>query len=222
MPRPASVFELPDDAVLPPVDQLITERPTTWLGFALEWIRQSRPVPVFIRKFALPPEAEAREVFLFGARHPMADFLIDGESWGDDGHFIEYFAIDQSANGRWNVHRLRQRGHSVLYSDRDESEQDCVPAKQIADPIELSLDEPPAWKLWVADWPTFDGKPMLFLGQVKPPENDVTRELFTWISTAYLFCAVTPDGMRYKISEQDRGAQTAEEHYELEDRLSRK
>src|SRR5206468_10494678 len=131
----------------------------------------------------LPAEAETRDVYLFGARHPMGDCLVDGESWGDDGHFIEYFAIDQKPEGTWNVHRLRQRGHSVLYADRDESEEDCVPAKTIRDPTALSLGQPPAWKLWVADWPTCGGHPMLFLGQVKPPENEVTRELLNWLTT---------------------------------------
>jgi len=221
MSRPASVFELPEGLALPPVDELITDRPTTYLGLPVDWTRRSKPVPVFIRSFALPPEAGATQVYLFGTRHPIGDCLVGGESWGDDGHFIEYFAIDENTDGGWNVHRLRQRGHSVLYSDRNENDQDYVAAKEIDDPIGLSLDKPPAWKLWVAEWPTCEGKPMLFLGQVKPPENDVTRELLNWITTIYLFCAVTSKEMRYKIAEQDRGAQTAEEHYELEEKLDR-
>jgi hypothetical protein len=216
----ASVFALPDGFVLPPVDELITDRPATLYGLLLEWTRHSKPDPVFIRAFALPTEAEAPQVYLFGARHPNRDCLIDGESWADEGFFIEYFAVDASAYGGWSVHRLRQRGHSVLYSDRDESEQDYVPAKKIKDPNALSIKNPPAWKLWAADWPTCDGHPMLFLGQVTPPENQVTRERLSWVHTIYLFGAVTPDGMRYKITEQDRGAQTAEEHYELEEQLA--
>ncbi len=221
MSPPASVFELPDDFMLPPVLELISDRPTTWLGMPVEWMRASRPVPVFIRRFDLPADFGASEVYLFGARHPIADAVVGGESFGDEGFLIEYFAIDQNPSGGWNVHRLRQRGHSVVYSDRDEHEQDCVPAKEIADSIGLSIHKPPAWKLWVADWPTCDGKPMRFVGQVKPPENDVTRELLNWLCTVYLFCSTSEAGTRYKIVDQDRGAQTAEEHYELEEQLGR-
>ena len=221
MSRPASVFELPDDFVLPPVDELIDDRPTRWLGMPVQWTRSSRPVPVFLRKFDLAAESEAREVYLFGARHPISDALVGGESFGDEGFFIEYFAIDANPAGGWAVHRLLQRGHSVVYSDRDEETEDYVPAAEIDDPIGLSIHEPPAWKLWVANWPTCNEKPMRFVGQVKPPENDVTRELLNWLCTIYLFCSTSDAGTRYKIVDQDRGAQTAEEHYELEEQLSR-
>jgi hypothetical protein len=220
MTPPPSVFDLPDNFALPPADELITERPATLSGFPVEWTRPSRPVPVFIRAFDLQRDAKGDKVYLFGARHPMGDCLIDGESWGDDGFFMEYYAIDERPTDGWNVQRLRQRGH-VVYSDRDEDQPDCIPAKEVDDPVGLSIQKPPAWKLWVADWPTCDGKPMLFLGQVKPPKNEVTEELLEWVCTLYLFCAEAAEGMRFKLVTQDRGAQTAEEHYELEEQLSR-
>jgi hypothetical protein len=121
--------------------------------------------------------------------------------------------IDRNPAGGWNVHRLLQRGHSVVYFDGEEETEDRVPAAEIDDPIGLSIHEPPAWKLWVANWPTCDEKPMGFVGQVNPPENDVTRELLNWLCTIYLFCSTSDAGTRYKIVDQDRGAQTAEEHY---------
>jgi hypothetical protein len=219
MTRPASVFDLADDLVLPPANELITDRPSTLIGLPIEWTRSSKPVPVFISSFDLAPGVDGEKVYLFGARQPMRDCVVDGESWGVDGFFMEYYAIDANPGGGWNVHRLRQRGHSVVYADRDEDEEDCVQAKTIADPIVLSIRKPPAWKLWAAEWPTCDGKPMRFVGQVKPPKNEVTEELLEWVSTLYLFCAQSAEGTRYKLVKQDRGAQTAEEHYELEDQL---
>lgn len=223
MSRPASVFDLPDDFVLPPADELIRDRPTTWFGFPVEWLTSSSPVPVFMQKFGLAPDVGSTAVYLFAARLPVAEALFDGEAWADDGFLIEYFAIDKNPDGDWTAHRLRQRGHSVVHADRNEGQTDCVPAKAIDDPITLSIHEPPAWKLWVADWPTCDGKPMRFVGQVKPPDNDVTRSLLVspWDVTIYLFCAPSDGGTRYKLVTQDRGAQTAEEHYELEEHLAR-
>lgn len=36
-----------------------------------------------------------------------------------------------------------------------------------------------------------------------------------------VFCACSDEGMRYELVAQDRGAQSAEGHYELEEQLSR-
>jgi hypothetical protein len=220
MSRPASVFELPDDFLLPPVDELIDDPQRGGWGCRCNGHAPPDRYRSSCESSILQPSLRPGRS-LFGARHPISDALVGGESFGDEGFFIEYFAIDRNPAGGWNVHRLLQRGHSVVYSDGEEETEDCVPAAEIDDPVGLSIHEPPAWKLWVANWPTCDEKPMRFVGQVKPPENDVTRELLNWLCTIYLFCSTSDAGTRYKIVDQDRGAQTAEEHYELEEQLSR-
>ena len=53
------------------------------------------------------------------------------------------------------------------------------------------------------------------------PIQRATRSLFTRGETLYLFSAEAGDRRGYKIFEQDRGAQTAKERYELEEHLSR-
>ncbi len=98
---------------------------------------------------------------------------------------------------------------------------DGVPAREVKDPAALAPHVPPAWKASEASWPTHEGTPMHFSGQMALPKTDVTSNFFSWRSTFFLFYAESGDRSVYKIFEQETHAQTAEEHYELEEQLYR-
>lgn len=206
-----SVSNLPEDAVMPPIDALLSGRPTAWQGLSITWSSARAPVPVYLARF---PSAGPRgsAIFLFGVRHNLADALLEGKSLGS-GHFIEYIVVRAEAGGGWKTHRLLQR-QSVTFSEADEKK-DYVQASTLGE-RGFVADEPPRWESESdAIWPTCNGEPMVFLGQVALPETKLTRAFFTWNVSAYLFQG-RDSGGTFKVVGQPRGAQTAEEHYESE------
>jgi hypothetical protein len=217
-----TVTEPPEGLTLPPIEDLIDGPPNSWIGMPVEWQSVPTPEPVFLRTFDIPRAGHRRDtVFLFGARYSVADALVGGESFGE-GYFVEYFVVEEAHDGSWIVHRLRQRG-SVAYTESEESrdDPDYVQAEEITDPAAFALHTPPIWKRSEALWPTYAGTPMQFIGQIEIPDTELTRNLLSSGQTVYLFSAEAPDHSHYKIFEQDTHAQTAEEHYELEERLQR-
>jgi hypothetical protein len=209
-----SLSEPPPD--LPPVEDLIDGPPDSLIGMPIEWRSVPAPEPVFLRMFGT-------DVFLFGARYPMAEVLMDGEPFAPDGHFLEYYIVDRSAGGDWEIHRLHQRGSpgTVAYAEVNDSADD-LPATEIDDVASLSSGRPPAWKATEASWPTYRGSPMRFLGQIDLPETEITRNWLASGQTVYLFAANEPDTTHYKIFMQQTSTQTAEEHYALEEELERR
>lgn len=218
-----SLTEPPTD--LPPIENLIDEPPTSLLGMPIEWRSRPIPEPVFLRTFHLGPSGVPEDtVFLFAASYNMADVLLDGKSFGDEGFFVEYFVIDRSG-GEWVLHRLGHHGaaDSVAYAEADESGDDSpdIAASEIDDPARFALDKPPKWKASEASWPSYRGAPMKFIGQIYLPETEVTRNSLPWGHTLYLFVANAADRRQYKIVAQETHGQTAEEHYELEEQLQK-
>ena len=57
---------------------------------------------------------------------------------------------------------------------------------------------------------------MRFVGQIDLPENAVTRKFLTWDDSVFVFWQSLGGGSVYKITEQSISAQTAEEHYAME------
>ena len=211
-----SVFELPDDVSLPPIHELVVGKPARWQGMPVEWSSQADPVPVYIARFAVPEgSAEAGDVYLFGARHELSEALVGGESFGE-GNFVEFFVATEASGGGWRLQRLLQQ-ESVTYSESEE-EGDYVFVEEISDPAALSIHEPPAWDATEADWPTYRGRPMRFIGQVALPETDLTRTLLTWGITVYLFGARANGHTSFKIVRQKTEAQSAKQHYADEER----
>lgn len=205
-----SIGKLPEDAVVPPLDVLPRGRPTTWQGLPVTWSSQREPVPVYLARFpsADPP---ADDVFLFGMRHNLADALLEGESLGT-GHFVEYIVVRADLGGGWKIHRLIQR-QSVTFSEAEEKK-DYMQASTLRE--RSYVNEAPRWESeGDALWPTNNGEPMIFLGQVALPETKLTRAFFTWGMSVYLFQGRNCGGV-FKIVVQPRGEQTAEEHYESE------
>lgn len=209
-----SVNEVPEGVDLPPIEDLIFGRPTSWQGLPIEWSSGEDPLPVFLAQFIVGGVGcEEEMVYLFGARYSLSEALVGGESLGD-GHFVEYFVVKKGSNCCWTVHRLLQR-ESVTFSEWDER-QDYLPAMDVADPVALSSHDPPAWDATEAVSPTFRGEPMHFLGQIEIPETDITRTRFTWGVTAYLFRLRVGEEDCFTIVEHETEAQSAEEHYESE------
>ena len=115
---------------IPPVHELIRDRPTSWNELDVQWTSDRRPDPVLIARLSLPTEGRgADEVWLFAARHELSEALVDGVDLGG-GYFVEYFVVEQAGSAAWRVHRLLQRS-GVAYSeleDRDARE----PMRRIA------------------------------------------------------------------------------------------
>jgi hypothetical protein len=205
---------VPLPADLPPMDVLILERPSVWLGKQLEWLKGEMPPIVFIQEFR--HHADQRRVFLFGAKYDVSEVLAAGRSYGH-GCFVEYFAVTKT--DEWRAHRLIQRGGSVTYSESGEKNDHLMAASTL---IPKNLGSP-RWKPTTAFWPTTGGSPMAFIGQASIEENSVTRSHLTWDETIFLFWSGANGNDCYKIVEQD-GTQTEDEHYlhEIENSLTRK
>ena len=198
---------------MPPIDELVVGRPSSWVGMTIKWSSTSNPIPVFLDSFVTPQAAAADRVFLFGARYDLAEALVGGESLAP-GYFVEFFVIRRGSN-TWNLHRLLQR-KSVTFSATDET-LDYLDARSVNDPNKVSVNRAPHWKVSDAVWPTNRGVPMMFLGQVAPPETTLTRSLFMWGSDVFLFWDGRSGLDVFKLVQQDIGAQTADEHYDAEE-----
>jgi hypothetical protein len=208
-----TVFPLRHDITLPPITDLVSGRPTRWLGLPVVWQVSHEPVPVYIGRWSLP---DKRDVFLFGARYDLAEAEVGGQSLAP-GHFVEFFAVTGGGD-RWETTRLLNR-LSVTFSATDE-QGDYVPATALSDPVSRSVTEPPHWAhRSEAQWPTSDGTPMTFVGQVQLPRTPITETRLTWDATFYLFWSRSDAGPdTFKLVQQDPLAQSAEDHYADEER----
>jgi hypothetical protein len=186
----------------PPITDLVRDPPASWQGLPVSWTSEFPPSPVFVAQFTIAPE---RDVWLFRASYSLTEALVDGDELGG-GYFVEYFVADEDAAQTWAVHRLLQR-ESVTYAESDERD-DYVAAADVGNQGALSIHGPPAWVAADPIWPTQAGNPMQFVGQRAVDEG--AFEL-------YLFWVRAGAGNVFKIVEQERGAQSAESHYEDEE-----
>ena len=139
---------------------------------------------------------------------------LNGKSLGN-GYFVEFFVVERTTSSVPIVHRLNQ-GESVTFSDMNETK-DYIPAAEIENPTEFSVAEKPLWEGSEAIWPTAGGTPMVFVGQVALPKNEVTQKLLTWNTNVYLFCRSLGGTSRFKIVTQKAEFQSAEAHYSQEE-----
>lgn len=205
------VSEPAPGVVLPPIVGLLTSRPVSWQGMELKWAQEGHPVPVFLKDLVLDEVTADGRAFVFGARYNLAHVLVGGQNLGR-GHFVEYVVVVRARDGTdWQVHRLLQR-KSVTYSATDDRD-DTRRAREVSKPAQLSIRNPPRWKVSEAEWPTHSGELMKFVGQFTVPENRVSRVFFTWNVTAYVFWSGKNQQDCFKIVEQRPHEQTAEEFY---------
>lgn len=200
----------------PPWSSIPTSRPTRWSGRSIEWLSDKPPIPVILGAFSATEVGG--EIFVLGARYALTEARIEGRSY-DQGFFVEYFVVNETLPGEWKTRRLLQRG-GLTYAQSDDC-QGFVAARAIQDPGVQSSFDPPRWKASAAIWPTHNGQPMRFLGQLALTDSAVARTLFTWGVNAYLFTAQADNDLQFQIFEQEANQQTAEEHYADEARRAK-
>lgn len=203
---------IPSEAEIPPIDNLLFNRPTCWSGLSIRWLTNTAPEVVFVHQFAAWGSDAPVEMFLFGARYDLSEVELEGTTLGP-GHFVEYIVASRRERSEWSVCRLLQHA-SPTFSDRSEKG-DYIFAREMSNIAVLSVARPPSWDVSEAIWPTIGSKPMLFIGQVTLPDTPITREHLTWDVSVYLFWNRLEDTDRFKVVEQAHG-QTAEDHYTTE------
>jgi len=207
-----SIKTIPREVEIPPVEDLVCSRPTSWSGFSIRWLTNTAPVIVFVHRFAAWGSDAPVEMFLFGARYDLSEVELEGATLGP-GHFVEYVVASRRKGSEWSICRLLQHA-SPTFSDRSEKG-DYVFAREMSNIAALSVARPPRWDLSEAIWPTIDSKHMLFIGQVSLPDMPITREHLTWDVSVYLFWNRAEGRDRFKVVEQAHG-QSAEDHYATE------
>ena len=184
-----------------------------WLDYTITWPKGLEVPPVFLGQFAIPSGEDRsgpRDMYVFGFRLDLDKSDFSDDTYG--GFFVEYAVVEfPSEKTHWLSQRMDNTTYSSLYEKKD-----CMWAYEIKRVDELSLGSRPRWKKSEAEWATFQGNPMRFVGQIDLPENNVTRKFFTWDKSTFLFWQPSATGSVYKITTQNISAQTAEEHYAKE------
>ena len=186
-----------------------------WKDYTIRWPKGLEVPPVFLGQFAIPPgedRSSLLDVYVFGFRLELnraefSDFPVP------DSFFVEYAVTEFPSR---KTHWLSQRMYNTTYSSIFEKK-DCTPATEIKRVDKLSLGRRPRWKKSEAEWATYQGQPMRFVGQIDLPENDVTRKFLTWDKSVLVFWQSIVAGSVYKITTQGISLQTAEEHYAMEE-----
>lgn len=184
--------------------------PTQWHGLPIEWETGYIPIPVFITQFTL----FNRDIYVFGVRYETSKAFVKGKNL-PVGYFIEYIILEYSINNK-SIHYLKQN-KSATYSVNPEKNDYIAVSDMKKNIKELSLGNPPLWKIVDAQWPTFNGKLMFFLGQVSLIENEITKFYLTWDKILFIFYTTQADDKNiFKITTQDIDYQSIDEHYNLE------
>lgn len=194
----------------PPFAALPATRPQRWLGMTLEW--ESTAIPTTVLLAFLPGEAAAERLCLLGRRYALAEARCDGDT-SSSGSFVEFFVVEERNGIIGHTQRLLQQTNVTFVDEFGEEEEDAVVATSVKNASSLWLASPPSWKVSGAMWPTYNGLPMRFIGQVALDESDVARSHFSWGFDVFLFDAWRANRRIYKIVQQQRDLQTAEEHY---------
>lgn len=168
------------------------------------------PTPVYMGNV---PLSKTLTLLLFGYRLDLAKAKC-GEAELPKGHFIEYVVLEQGGSFDGCLHVLAQ-SESVTYSASLEKD-DYLIADSFDWREAPKLETAPNWKSEEACWPVTKNGPMMFCEQWSLPECDITRTHLTFDTTVFLFAQVSDKEHVFKITTQDIGLQTAEEHYSEE------
>jgi hypothetical protein len=85
------------------------------------------------------------------------------------------------------------------------------------------LVRPPRWKVGGGDgkWGHLEERPMTFIGQIYLRENDLMRKLLTCNCSLFLFAGEDKTKtVHFKLYFQETSAQSAEDHYAMEEMIS--
>ena len=182
--------------------------------YTIKWPKGLKIPPVFLGQFRVPSDEDCSallDVYVFGFRldfdrAEFSDFPVP------NSYSVEYAVVEFPSG---TTHWLRQWKDNVAYSSLYEKN-DCINATEIKRVDELSLGARPRWKKSEAEWAKYQDQPMKFVGQIDLPENDLTRKFLTWDQSTFVFWQPSGAGSVYKITTQSISAQTAEEHYAME------
>jgi hypothetical protein len=210
-----SLKQIPDGLQLPIFDRFVSGRPNSWAGMSISWRKNASDIqPVFIDSFSSGRSDEPGVVVLFGASYDLLDGEFDGESLGE-GHFLEFFVFLKHTSRDWAHFRLVQ-GAGVVFSSGSERN-DYLPIDGMRVEDVAFVEKPPRWNSpSSAIWPTKDGVPMVFVGQVTFPKKRAGAECLTSNCTVYLFMTSASGVSVFKLVEQRLNVQTAEDHYASE------
>lgn len=182
--------------------------------YTISWPSKLHVPPVFLGQFGFSSSEDRsrpRDAYVFGVRldfdrAEFTDFPVP------NSYFVQYAVVEfPSGTTHWLMQLKDNAAYASLYEKID-----CIGATEIKRADELSLGARPRWKQSEAEWATYQGKPMKFVGQIDLPENIVTRKFFTWDVSIFLFHQSSGPGQVFKITEQSITWQTAEEHYAME------
>lgn len=156
-----------------------------------------------------------RELYIFGA------IVKTGEVHLEFGELkrLEFVVIEKKIETNEFVQHHLAQYNSVMYKcDRDRTSGESVDMLK-ADDI-LYLKRLPKWKASEASIPKYKDKLFYFCSQIYLPKNKTTKQYLTWGTTIFVFLCVTEvDELLMQIFEQDTSAQTAEDHYRLEEQM---
>ena len=127
--------------------------------------------------------------------------------------------LERATSGSPRAHHLAQYNHSIFHKAADDP---CT--SEAVDMLKKDqmpcASRRPHWKAHDASWPVHEGKPCLFLGQLYVPETPITRERFVWDEAVFVFASGASGVLLLQIYSEDMSAQTAEDHYRLEEMIA--
>ncbi len=183
-------------------------------GIRVRW-HLDPPPPVFITQVSLAAgrgwstEGELPQVYLFGYRLDLTKVEYLEDPLPPGGHCLEFQLVEYHSSKLRRIHHLRQ-WHGPVYA-QSRAHCESVMARDLKQAP--SAGPSPRWKRSQAVWPIHAGTPMTFVGQSTLPDKKVTREHLSAGYTVFLFGWFSDEGNCFKLTMQDLGAQTAEEHY---------
>ncbi|MCL2116816.1 MAG: hypothetical protein FWH27_00155 [Planctomycetaceae bacterium] len=151
-----------------------------------------------------------RKLFLFGGKAP----------YPNDPQYttVNYNVVEHNTTTKQTVsHYLAQFGEESVFWH----EEGITTHGKCADMLKKkdcpSLFRHPKWKLDGMAWPTYQDQMFFFAQQIHVPENKFTSDTLSCHTTLYVFVLLAEnDRLLVQLIGQDTSAQTAEQHYKLE------
>ncbi len=180
------------------------------------------PVPVidgkaaiFIGEVQLEDEvlvidnAEPAFLYLFGGKMPVT--VLGKPAWK-----LVFVVVEKSVDGQFVYHELAQHDSIMYQGDTDRDEYETVDMMRPA--LMSALYRKPKWKKSEASWPFYQGSPFFFVKQFFLDES--FKETLSWDLSIFLFVFFQPGKLLLRVFTQDTSAQTAEDHYKLEEMMA--
>ncbi len=159
-----------------------------------------------------------RELYIFGASVKTGEVHF---KFGELSR-IEFAVVEKNLKtNTQTTHFLAQYNYSIMYKrEQDNTTYECVDMLKKKDIKFLNLK--PRWKASEASIPKINNDLFYFAKQTFIPRNKITETYLTFEETFFTFLYVTEqDELIVQIFTQDTSAQTAEDHYKLEELIAK-